>query len=69
MTSALIMLALLSAQDGRQTRAPAVLSQGNRVDLLGDDMVELEGLSADELAEPEREQHIAMFGDWTIDQA
>jgi hypothetical protein len=69
MTSALIMLALLSAQDGRQTRAPAVLSQGHRVDLLGDDLAEREGSSAGEAADPELELHIDLFGDWTIDRA
>jgi hypothetical protein len=66
MTSAIIMLALLTAMEGRQFRTgTAALIAGDRVDLLGDGSEPDQALTdEDELAV---ELHVAMFGDWTMD--
>ena len=67
MTTAIIMLALLTTMDGRQFRADGTqLLAASRVDLLGDGRVDdsAAGTDSDDAA---AELHIAMFGDWTLD--
>jgi hypothetical protein len=68
MTSAIIMLALLTAMEGRQFRSgTAARVDGNLVDAVGDGPDPWgDGTIAtdDELA---IELHVAMFGDWTLD--
>lgn len=65
MTSAIIMLALLTAMEGRQFRTGnAALVTGNRVDLL--DGPDDDGMLVDD-EQMAAELHAAMFGDWTMD--
>ncbi len=67
MTSAIIMLALLTAMDGRQFRSgTAELVAGNQVDLLGDGVAGPDASALDE-DDAAAELHVAMFGDWTLD--
>ncbi len=66
MTTAIIMLALLTAMDGRQFRTgSAELVAGNQVDLLGDGVAGPDAMTDED--EAAAELHVAMFGDWTID--
>ncbi len=68
MTSAIIMLALLTAMDGRQLRSgSAELIAGNQVDLLGDGLPGSDDAVLADEADMAAELHVAMFGDWTMD--
>jgi len=68
MTSAIIMLALLTAMDGRQQRTgSAALIAGNRVDLLSDGVSGADDAVLTDDDEAAAELHMAMFGDWTMD--
>jgi hypothetical protein len=68
MTSAIIMLALLTAMEGRQFRTgSAAVIAGNQVDLLGDGPDLGPDTAVAESDELEAELHVAMFGDWTLD--
>ena len=63
MTSAILVIALLTAADARQHRADASqLVPGPRVDLLGDGDLDATGEPVDEAAELQA----ALFGDWTM---
>ena len=64
MTTALIMIALLTAADARQDRTDSSeLIAGPRVDIMGDGDPELLAMdSVDEAAELQA----ALFGDWTM---
>ncbi len=68
MTSAIIMLALLTAMEGREFRTGS--AEGlvvGQVDLLGDGgLDDDDGALGDDL-DVAAELHIAMFGDWTLD--
>ena len=68
MTTAIIMLALLTAMDGRQFRTgTAELVAGRNVDLLGDGLSDVPDAAMGDDADLAAELHVAMFGDWTLD--
>ena len=68
MTTAIIMLALLTAMEGRQFQpVSAELLAGNQVDLLGDGPELGSDTAVGDSDEVEAELHMAMFGDWTLD--
>jgi hypothetical protein len=66
MTTAIIMLALLTAMEGRQfPSGSAELVAGSQVDLLGDGLEPMDAFQDDEATAAEL--HAAMFGDWTME--